>query len=64
MARQGIQMAVLLAFLLLVIPGCGGDDDNRLILPIFHFSIPYKNILDLEYGQKAGRRVGVAIGTA
>jgi hypothetical protein len=28
------------------------------------FSIPYKNILDLEYGQKAGRRVGVAIGTA
>lgn len=27
-------------------------------------SIPYKNIADLEYGQKAGRRVGAAIGTA
>jgi hypothetical protein len=26
--------------------------------------IPYKDILDLEYGQKAGRRVGAAIGSA
>jgi hypothetical protein len=26
--------------------------------------IPYANIIDLEYGQKAGRRVGAAIGTA
>jgi hypothetical protein len=26
-------------------------------------SIPYNQILDLEYGQKAGRRVGMAIGT-
>jgi hypothetical protein len=25
------------------------------------FEIPYKNITSLEYGQKAGRRVGVAI---
>ena len=27
------------------------------------FSIPYKNIADLEYGQKAGRRVGAAAAT-
>jgi hypothetical protein len=27
------------------------------------FSIPYKDIIDLEYGQKAGRRVGAAVGT-
>ena len=26
-------------------------------------SIPYKDIVDLEYGQKAGRRVGAAVGT-
>ena len=26
-------------------------------------SIPYKDVIDLEYGQKAGRRVGAAIGT-
>jgi hypothetical protein len=26
-------------------------------------AIPYSSIIDLEYGQKAGRRVGVAIGT-
>ena len=26
-------------------------------------TIPYKNILDLEYGQKAGRRVGAAAAT-
>lgn len=26
-----------------------------------HFQIPYKSITSLEYGQKAGRRVGVAI---
>jgi len=25
-------------------------------------SIPYKDIIDLEYGQKAGRRVGAAVG--
>lgn len=28
------------------------------------FSIKYKKIVDLEYGQKAGRRVGAAVGTA
>jgi hypothetical protein len=28
------------------------------------YSIPYSQIIDLEYGQKAGRRVGAAIGTA
>ena len=27
------------------------------------FSIPYKNVVDLEYGQKAGRRVGAAAAT-
>jgi len=27
------------------------------------FSIPYKRIIDLEYGQKAGRRVGTAVAT-
>lgn len=27
------------------------------------FSIPYANIVDLEYGQKAGRRVGAAAAT-
>ncbi len=27
------------------------------------FSIPYSKVMDLEYGQKAGRRVGAAIGT-
>jgi hypothetical protein len=27
------------------------------------FSIPYKEIVDLEYGQKAGRRVGAAVAT-
>jgi hypothetical protein len=26
--------------------------------------IPYASIIDLEYGQKAGRRVGAAVGTA
>lgn len=26
-------------------------------------SIPYKDVIDLEYGQKAGRRVGAAVGT-
>jgi hypothetical protein len=26
-------------------------------------TIPYTSVLDLEYGQKAGRRVGAAIGT-
>lgn len=28
------------------------------------YSIPYKDIIDIEYGQKAGRRVGAAIATA
>lgn len=28
------------------------------------YSIPYDQIIDLEYGQKAGRRVGAAIATA
>ena len=28
------------------------------------FEIPYADIIDLEYGQKAGRRVGAAVGTA
>ena len=27
------------------------------------FSIPYSKVVDLEYGQKAGRRVGAAVGT-
>jgi hypothetical protein len=27
-------------------------------------TISYKEIIDLEYGQKAGRRVGAAIGTS
>ena len=27
------------------------------------FSIPYQSIIDLEYGQKAGRRVGTAVAT-
>ena len=27
------------------------------------FSIPYSKVLDLEYGQKAGRRVGTAVAT-
>jgi hypothetical protein len=28
------------------------------------YSIPYKQVIDIEYGQKAGRRVGAAIATA
>lgn len=28
------------------------------------YSIPYNQIIDIEYGQKAGRRVGAAIATA
>ncbi len=28
------------------------------------FSIPYAKIIDLEYGQKAGRRVGTAVATS
>jgi hypothetical protein len=28
------------------------------------YAIPYKQILDIEYGQKAGRRVGAAVATA
>ncbi|MFV0389485.1 MAG: hypothetical protein ACK5NT_12100 [Pyrinomonadaceae bacterium] len=28
------------------------------------FSIPYERIIDMEYGKKAGRRVGAAIATA
>jgi hypothetical protein len=29
-----------------------------------HMDIPYSSILDIEYGQKAGRRVGAAVATA
>ena len=29
-----------------------------------NFSIPYDKIIDIEYGQKAGRRVGAAVATA
>jgi hypothetical protein len=28
------------------------------------YTIPYKGIIDIEYGQKAGRRVGAAVATA
>lgn len=28
------------------------------------YSIPYKQFIDIEYGQKAGRRIGAAIATA
>jgi hypothetical protein len=28
------------------------------------YSIPYRNFIDIEYGQKAGRRVGASIATA
>jgi hypothetical protein len=28
------------------------------------FSIPYDQVIDIEYGQKAGRRVGAAVATA
>jgi len=35
--------------------------DRRL--PNKEFAIPYTKISDLEYGQKAGRRVGAAVGT-
>ncbi len=28
------------------------------------YSIPYKQFIDIEYGQKAGRRVGASIATA
>ncbi len=28
------------------------------------YGIPYKDFIDIEYGQKAGRRVGASIGTA
>ncbi len=34
------------------------SDDEKV------YSIPYNQILDIEYGQKAGRRVGAAIATA
>ncbi len=34
------------------------DKRNRV------YSIPYKQFLDIEYGQKAGRRVGASIATA
>lgn len=38
-------------------------NEEKLIFssPQGSFEIPYKNITSLEYGQKAGRRVGVAI---
>ncbi len=28
------------------------------------YSVPYKHVIDIEYGQKAGRRVGASIATA
>src|SRR5262245_35572489 len=34
------------------------DDFSRV------YSIPYSQIIDIEYGQKAGRRVGAAVATA
>ena len=30
----------------------------------FNLAVPYERIQSIEYGQKAGRRVGAAIGTA
>jgi hypothetical protein len=45
-------------------------DDNALVFvsddksfPGTTLSIPYDHIIDLEYGQKAGRRVGAAVAT-
>src|SRR5207249_3926346 len=45
-------------------------NSNQLIFTstgkAFHgytFSIPYDRVVDLEYGQKAGRRVGTAVAT-
>ena len=44
----------------------GGIDTSNEKVMVFkslkgEFEIPYENITSLEYGQKAGRRVGVAI---
>jgi hypothetical protein len=45
-------------------------DENELKFLYKHskkkniYAIPYKDIIDIEYGQKAGRRVGAAIATA
>ena len=38
-------------------------DEKVLVFnsPKQHFEIPYENITSLEYGQKAGRRLGVAL---
>jgi len=46
-----------------------GDDaalkfDYKLNKEAHTFAIPYDRIIDIEYGQKAGRRVGAAIATA
>lgn len=38
--------------------------DYKLNKEVQTYSIPYDRILDIEYGQKAGRRVGAAIATA
>ena len=39
------------------------DNEEKLVFSSDKggFEIPYKNVTSLEYGQKAGRRVGVAI---
>lgn len=46
-------------------------DDEKMLNFVYRlgaeekvYSIPYDQILDIEYGQKAGRRVGAAIATA
>jgi hypothetical protein len=46
-----------------------GDDkllrfDFKLNKETRSYSIPYDQIIDVEYGQKAGRRVGAAVATA
>ena len=43
------------------------DDEKELVFVYKKsrkFTIPYENIIDLEYGQKVGRRVGASIATA
>lgn len=39
----------------------GDEKVMRFTSPKGNFEIPYENITSLEYGQKAGRRLGVAI---
>lgn len=43
------------------------SDESALILTpkkLDALTIPYNKIIDIEYGQKAGRRVGLAVGLA